>query len=213
MVKDVGLHFRRATGQRITVIRPSNIEKARSRASLVIIAHVIRNHDVIPAELRQRLRIADREAGRKCHCRAGDAANAPVVFKQVVFDRVLLATVIKDPYSVAGRRNHYIREPLVGSGSVVVYLGPGAPRGAAIPGLDEKDVRLVRGASCDFIVVGAIHIAAHRVHRNVWEPVAAEVCGHAAVHYACKAEVAVGAASANERDCRDGRSKGQALVG
>src|SRR4029077_18021435 len=104
----------------------------------------------------------------------GDAASAPVILKQVVTGWVFLEAGIEDAYLVTGRRDHGNKKPLVGSGTIVIYRGPGAPGGAAICGLDKIDVRLVGISGRDLIVVGYINVAGQRINRGMREPAGAE---------------------------------------
>ena len=124
------------------------------------------------SELWKGRRIADGGAGRKCNCSPGDGPSAAIVLKKVVSGSVFLTAVIEDAYPVASRRDYHIRLPLVGSRSVVVYLGRSAPGGAAVRGLHQKDVRFVSTARG--LVVSHINVAAHRINRGVRECIAAE---------------------------------------
>ena len=131
LIIDVGILSRGAAGQVTAVIGPDNIERSGPGVCLIVVTHVSSNYD-IASELRQRCRIAHSGAGRKCNCRTGDGANATVVLKQIVINRVLLAAIIEDAYPVAGRRDYYVRLPLVRSGSIVVYYAHKRPGTAAV---------------------------------------------------------------------------------
>src|SRR5439155_10038115 len=198
--KDVRLLFRRAGGQIVAVIRPGDIEKSRSGIGYIVVAHVHRVDEGIAAGLRKRCRSADGGARRKCYCRAGDGADAAIILKEVVTDRVFLAAVIEDANPVTTWCDYHIRLPLVGSGAVIVYRHRRTPSGATICGLHEKDVRLVPTARG--LVVSHIDVAAHRVDRRVRERVAPETRGPSAVHRAGETQVAVdsGREAGNNRD-------------
>jgi hypothetical protein len=75
--------------------------------------------------------------------------------------------VVEDPQFVASWRDSNRRHPLVSSRRVVVYLERSAPGCAAIGGLDEEHLGLVRTGA--LVVVGPIDVAAHRVDRGVRE--------------------------------------------
>src|SRR4029077_16394404 len=212
LVVHVGVFSRSAAGQITAVIGPDDVEAARSGERLVVVAHVCAVNHAIATELGERCCITDRNAGRKCNCCPGNAADPPIVLKQVVAC-VFLAAVIENTYPVAGWRDDHVRLPLVSSRSVVIHLRPSAPSGTAIGRLDEIDVRLVGVAGCHLVVVSAIDIAAHRVHCRVWEPVTAEPGGAAAVDCAGEAQIAIRSARGSECDHGDSRAKGNALVG
>ena len=101
MVIDVGILSRRAAGQITAVIGPDNVEHPGPGVCLIVVAHVGRIDHGIATKLRQRRRIAHRGAGLKRNCRAGNGAKAPVVLKQVVTGRILLAAIIEEAYPIA----------------------------------------------------------------------------------------------------------------
>ena len=95
MIVAVGVLERWAARQITAVIRPHNIKKTGPGVCLVIVAHPA-NAQGVAADFRKRWRIAYRKTGGECYYWAGDAANATVVFKQIVTGRVFLAAVIEN---------------------------------------------------------------------------------------------------------------------
>src|SRR5205823_2337215 len=112
-----------------------------------VVAHVDGVDDGIAAEFRQRGGVANRKARRERERGAADGSDAAVVLEKVVAGRVLLATVVEDAEATAVRGDGQSGLPLIGSRYVVVDFLRRAPSGAAVGGLGEEHVGLVRSGT------------------------------------------------------------------